>query len=211
MIYWVTKHYCPLSRPSHVSRSVSPSLLPGPACVPTRAPCLMSHIANWTNTRHSPDLTSCINVSWSLALRQYPLLPVYEALCSLLPPMMCVSVSSPDVRCELMIICCCQHWPSQWPGPAGGWVHSLATTHFRELSLFLCSVHRRHRRGDTHRIRKRNMHSYTALLQQRLDCMLHGHAKCHSVTYHTSQTLRTSLRFLLITKCMIPMHKIFSE
>ena len=128
---WCLCRYCPSLWSPHYT------------CCMSHVSCLMSHTANWTNTRHSPDLTSCFHVSWSLALRQYPLLPVYEALCTLLPPMMCVSVSSsPDVRCELMIICCCQHWPSQWPGPAGGWVHSLATTHFRELSLFLCS-------GDT--------------------------------------------------------------
>ena len=30
------------------------------------------------------------------------------------------------------------------------------------------------------------MHSYTAPLQQGLDCMLHGHAKCHSLTYVTN-------------------------
>ena len=54
--------------------------------IPTRAPCLMSHIANWTNTRHSPVQCSVTrpdkvsHVVSRLAHRHPPPLPVHEAL-----------------------------------------------------------------------------------------------------------------------------------
>ena len=156
MIYWLTKHYCPCHARHMLPGRCLRLYWPAPPVSPhvPRVSCHTLLIGQTQDTRQTWQAVSMFHGVWHSDNTRSSLSMRHCVPCS--PWCQCAIPPMSDVSWWSSVAANTGHLSDQALLGAGCTGHySLPWT----VSNSVLSAHRRHRRGDTQRIRKRNMHS----------------------------------------------------